>query len=238
MAGVRRESSSTRSRREVPRDSAQEPIRLFCCSAKNDEMSLFWERTKHFPLIALFRKSLFPVSFVCVERKIQTMLIVSGGGPHRVHMPHGGLPGDLDDPKSCVDLVWSSIFYFWKFHLILIVVTNLSKVVLTCCNAGSAGWLTIFTYTLYLKLVSMRAALIHDLPGWHTIFTFTCYFKARVNESNALLGWMIYYFVFWLLPMQVNIESIWPLWWFSRTWLKWYKVKSNLTLNWIISNLT
>merc|ERR1719367_487660 len=27
-------------------------------------------------------------------------------------------------------------------------------------------------------------------------------YQARVNESNALLGWMIYYFVFWLLPMQ------------------------------------
>ena len=32
--------------------------------------------------------------------------------------------------------------------------------------------------------------------------------KARLNESNALLGWMIYYFVFWLLPMQVDRHHI------------------------------
>ena len=39
------------------------------------------------------------------------------------------------------------------------------------------------------------------LCGWVASFS---HLKARVNESNALLGWMIYYFVFWLLPMQVD----------------------------------
>jgi len=37
------------------------------------------------------------------------------------------------------------------------------------------------------------------------LIVFTCLmadYQARLNESNALLGWMIYYFVFWLLPMQ------------------------------------
>ena len=201
MAGVRRESSSTRSRREVPRDSAQEPIRLFCCSAKN------WRNVSDKTL-----------SIDCVVSKITFSFLVCLCGkknPNNVDRFRWGSSSCSHAswritrwsgwPQSCVDLVWSSIFYFWKFHLILIVVTNLSKVVLTCCNAGSAGWSTIFTYTFYLKLVSMRAALIPDLPGWRTIFTFTCYFKARVNESNALLGWMIYYFVFWLLPMQVDI---------------------------------
>ena len=75
------------------------------------------------------------------------------------------------------------------------------------CVHLSDGWLSgTLSQNIWKKLNISKCRgfqLIQQL-GWVASFS---HLKARVNESNALLGWMIYYFVFWLLPMQVDRDG-------------------------------
>ena len=231
MAGARRESSR---RREVPRDSAQEPIRLFCCSAKN------WRNVS-------FLRTDKTLSIDCVVSKITFSFLVCLCGKKN--------PNNVDrfrwGSSSCSHASWritrwsgwpqivcgSCVVFNFLFLKVSSHFNSCDKFKQGSVNMLQCWFCRMVNY-FHLHFLSKACVNESSFNTWLAWMTFTCYFKARVNESNALLGWMIYYFVFWLLPMQVNIESIWPLSWFSRTWLKWYKVKSNLTLNWIISNLT
>ena len=76
-------------------------------------------------------------------------------------------------------------------------------IVFTCLMADYQA----HCHRIYERNLIFPSIAVFDLfNNWGWVASFS-HLKARVNESNALLGWMIYYFVFWLLPMQVDRDG-------------------------------